>query len=93
MAKKRMQMEYDLGIHALTLAGYDAQWLQAMLEKKNDEVNESKICVPNPAAISLCGQFHASNGMHITDNEIFISFEMREHKEARAEAEKDKKRQ
>ena len=31
--------------------------------------------------------------MHITDKDIFIAFEIWEHKEKRAEAEKDKKRQ
>jgi hypothetical protein len=35
---------------------------------------------------------HASNGMHITENDIFIAFGIRERKEARAAAEKDKKR-
>ncbi len=94
-----IQTANDLAIHALTLAGYDAQWLQATLEKKNDESNES-ICVPNTAArqerLALArghgGRFHASNGMHITENDIFIAFEIRERKEARAAAEKDKKR-
>ena len=41
---KAIQMANDLAIHALTLAGYNAQWLQATLKKK--EVEEL-ICVPN----------------------------------------------
>ncbi len=94
-----IQMANDLAIHALTLVGYNAQWLQATLEKKNNESNKS-ICVPNTAArqerLALAhghgGQFHASNGMHITENDIFIAFEIQERKEARAAAEKDKKR-
>ncbi len=94
-----IQTANDLVIHALTLAGYNAQWLQATLEKKNNKSNES-ICVPNTAArqerLALAcghgGRFHASNGMHITENYIFIAFEIREQKEARAAAEKDKKR-
>jgi hypothetical protein len=96
-----IQKANDLAIHALTLAGYDAQWLQATLEKKScDEVAEESICVPNTSArqewLAIArghgGQFHASNGMHITDNDIFIAFEIREQKEKRAEAERDKKR-
>ncbi len=43
---KAIQTANDLAIHALTVVGYDAQWLQAALRKK--EVEES-ICVPNTA--------------------------------------------
>ncbi len=68
--------------------------------KEGDKVTKS-ICVPNTAprqerlnlACGQGGRFHASNGMHITDNDIFIAFEIQECKEKKAEAEKDKKRQ
>ena len=43
---KAIQTANDLTIHALTVARYDAQWLQATLKKQ--EVEES-ICVPNTA--------------------------------------------
>ena len=43
---KAIQTANDLAIHALTEVGYDAQWLQATLRKK--EVEEL-ICVPNTA--------------------------------------------
>jgi hypothetical protein len=91
-----VQMANDLAIFALSNAGYDAHFLQATLQKK--EVEES-ICVLNTAerqerlatALGHGGRFHASNGMHITDNNIFIAFELKDRKKARAEAEKDKK--
>ncbi len=95
-----IQMVNDLTIHALSVVRCDAQWLQTMLEKKSDKDTKS-ICVPNTAPrqeqLALAHghgrRFHASNGMHITDNDTFIAFEILEHKEKRAEAEKDKKRQ
>ena len=67
---------------------------------KKKEVEEL-ICVLNTAtqqerltiACGRGGKFHASNGMHITNNNIFISFEMRDRKKAREEAEKEKKHQ
>ena len=43
-----IQTANDLVIHALTLEGYDAQWLQVTLERK--DVAEESICVPNTAA-------------------------------------------
>jgi hypothetical protein len=92
-----VQTANDLAIFALSNARYDAHFLQATLQKK--EVEEL-ICVPNKAAqqerLAIArghgGRFHASNGMHITDNDIFIAFEMKDRKKARTEAEKDKKR-
>jgi hypothetical protein len=92
-----VQTANNLAVFALSNAGYDAHFLQATLQKK--EVEES-ICVPNTAkqqerlatARGHCGRFHASNGMHITDNDIFIPFELKDRKKARVEAEKDKKR-
>jgi hypothetical protein len=91
-----IQTANNLAIFALSMAGYNAHFLQATLEKK--EVKES-VCVPNTAARQEWlatarghgGQFHASNGMHITDKDIFIAFEMKDCKKARAESEKDKK--
>jgi hypothetical protein len=91
-----VQTANDLTIFALLNAGYDAHFLQATLQKK--EVEEL-ICVPNTAeqqerlatTRGHGGRFHASNGMHITDNDIFIAYELKDRKKARAEAEKDKK--
>ncbi len=38
-------------------------------------------------------QFQATNGMNITNNDIFIAFKMKDRAAARAAAEKDKKDQ
>jgi hypothetical protein len=93
---KAIQTANELAIHALMVAGYDGHWLQSTLKKK--EVDES-ISVANTAARQERqaiahghgGRFHASNGMQITDNDIFIAFEMKDHKKAKAEAKKEKK--
>ncbi len=77
------------------MGGYDAQWLKVTLKKK--KVIEESICVPNTAAwweqlAIACGhsrQFYASNGMNITNNDIFIAFEMKDQVAARAAAQKD----
>jgi hypothetical protein len=89
-------MANDLAIHALTMGGYNAQWLKVILKKK--EVEES-ICVPNTAArweqlavaLGHSGQFHASIDMNITNNNILILFKMKYWVAARATAKKDKK--
>ncbi len=91
-----IQTANDLASHALTMDGYDAQWLKVMLKKK--EVEQS-ICVPNTVtqrerlamAHGHGGQFHASSGMHITNNNILIASEMKDRQAARASAKKDKK--
>jgi len=93
---KAIQTANDRADHALTVVGYNGHWLQATLKKK--EVEES-ICVPNSAArqewLAIArghgGQFHASNGMRITDNDISIAFEMKDRKKARVEAKKEKR--
>jgi hypothetical protein len=92
-----IQKANELAIHALNTAGYDAQWLEATLNKK---AVEETVCVPNSEtrlerldnARGHGGRFHATNGMHLTDDDIFISIEMKDRKKAREEAEKDKKR-
>ncbi len=43
-----IQTTNDLAIHALKMAGYNAQWLKATLKKK--KVLEETICVPNTVA-------------------------------------------
>jgi hypothetical protein len=92
-----IQMASDLAIHALTMGGYDAQWLKATLKKK--KWVEESICVPNTVAQQgwlaiVCGhskQFKATNGMNITNNNIFIAFKMKDRTAPRAAAKKDKK--
>ena len=84
-------------VHALNIAGYEAERLEARVNKK--EVEET-ICVPNPAdqleqlanARGHGGRFHATHGIHLTADDIFISVQMKDHKRAIEEAEKDKKR-
>ncbi len=76
-----IQMANDLVIHAPMMDGYNAQWLKAMLKKK--EVEES-ICVPNTAvqweqlavALGHGRQFHASNNMNINNNNILKDEEL-----------------
>ncbi len=61
-------------------------------------MGEESICVPHTEArqeqLAIArghgGRFHASNSMHITDNDIFIAFKMKDRQKARAEAEKKK---
>jgi hypothetical protein len=92
-----IQMANDLAIYTLTMGGCEAQWLNTTLKKK--KVGEESICVPNTAArrewVAIAhghgGQFHASNSMNITDNNIFIAFKMKDQVVARAAAKKDKK--
>ncbi len=93
-----IQMANDFAIHALIMAGYNAQWLKAMLKKK--KVVEETICGLNTAAQQEWPaiahghgkQFQATNSMNITNNDIFIVFEMKDRAAARAAAKKDKKR-
>jgi hypothetical protein len=66
---------------------------------KKNKVGEQSICVPKTAACwerlavarGHSKQFQATNGMNITDNNIYIAFEMKYQVEARAAAKKDKK--
>jgi hypothetical protein len=75
--------------HALTMGGYNAQWLKATLKKK--KLVEELICVPNTAAqqerLAVAHghrkQFQATNGMNITNNDIFIAFKMKDLAETR----------
>lgn len=89
MTNFSIQMVDGLTIFALSMAGYDAHFLQRTLEKK--EVEES-IHAPETAAqqdrlaiVHRYGrQFHMPIGVHVMDNNIFIAFEMKDHKKARA---------
>ena len=92
-----IQKANDLAVHALNIAGYEAERLEGRINKK--EVEET-ICVPIPAdrlerlanARGHGGRFHATKGIHLTADDIFISIEMKDRKKAIEEAEKDKKR-
>jgi hypothetical protein len=88
----------DLAIHSLAQAGYDAQWLKAMLEKKEEE---RPITQPNTVKRQQAladvhthgGCFHLTEGMHVTSDDFFISHEIGKNKEVCKDAEKDKKQQ
>jgi len=91
-----VQNANDISVLALHNAGYDAQWLTATLKKKKEE---ESVCVPySPSKVDMLanacghgGRFHATNGMHLTADEMFIAEEMKLCKEERVTAEKDKK--
>jgi hypothetical protein len=91
-----VQNANDISVLALHNVGYDAQWLTATLKKKKEE---ESVCVPySPSKVEMLanacghgGRFHATNGMHLTADEMFIAEEMKLCKEERVTAEKDKK--
>jgi len=91
-----VQNANHISVLALHNAGYDAQWLTATLKKKKEE---ETVCVPySPSKVELLakacghgGRFHATNGMHLTADEIFIAEEMKSRQEERAALEKEKK--
>ena len=92
-----IQNAIDLAIHALTQGGYDAQWLKATLETKEEE---RSITQPNTVERQLAltnarthgGRFHVTGGIHVTSNDFFISQEIDVNRLASAAVEKDKKR-
>ena len=92
-----VQNANEISVLALHNAGYDAQWLTATLKKKKEE--EETVCVPySPSKVELLakacghgGRFHATNGMHLTADEIFIAEEMKSRQEERVALEKEKK--
>ena len=93
-----VQAANDLAIHALIQAGYDAQWLKATLEKKEEErpITQSNTVKRQQALAGVHthgGCFHVTGGIHITSDDFFISHEIGENEEACGDAEKDKKRQ
>ena len=97
MTRWSIQNANDLAIHALTQGGYDAQWLKAKLETKEEE--ERSITQPNTVERQLVlanghthgGCFHVTGGMHVTSNDFFISHEIGVNCLAIAAVEKDKK--
>ena len=78
----------------LNQAGYDAQHLQAMLIKKDNQ--QERVMEPNTVARGLAkakglgGCFHVTHGAHMTCNDLFIAAELSGHKDKRAEEEKKK---
>jgi hypothetical protein len=92
-----IQNASKLAIHALAQGGYDAQWLKARLNKS--DAAKRPITQPNTRARqeSLAharghgGRFHATGGMHITSDDLFISIEMNARNDERATVEKEKK--
>jgi hypothetical protein len=79
-------------------AGYDAQWLKATL-KKSDDADSISITQPHTRARQEAlaharghgGRFHATRGMHVTSDDMFISMEINARNEKRAAVKKEKK--
>ena len=82
-----VQNANELAVHALTQAGYDGQLLKATFKKKLKE-EDHQITLPNTQARweALAqarghgGWFHATGGMHVTPDDLFISMEMAQRK-------------
>ena len=82
-----VQAANDLAIYALTHVGYDAQWLKATLEKKEEG---QPITQPNTVTRQQAltdvhthgGHFNVTGGIHVTSDDFFISHEIGKNKEA-----------
>jgi hypothetical protein len=92
-----VQNANDFSIHALMQAGYDAQWLKAMLKKLEDTNSRPITQLHTQArqealahAHSHGGRFHATGGMHVTLDDMFILMEINARNEKRAAIEKEK---
>jgi hypothetical protein len=93
-----IQAGNDRSIHALKQAGYDAEYLQATLQQRAAETDQP-VTQPNTLAQQQAlanarghgGRFHATGGMHVTSDDLFIAMEMTVWNEERAKVEKDRK--
>jgi hypothetical protein len=88
----------ELSVHALTQAGYNGQLLKATFKKKLEEEDQQNT-LPNTQARREAltqvrghgGRFHATGGMHVTSDDLFISMEMAQQKGESLALEKEKK--
>ncbi len=93
-----IQNANELAIHALTQAGYNGQLLKATLKKKLEEEDQQITLLNTQARREVLaharghgGWFHATGGMHVTSDDLFISMEMATRKEETLALEKEKK--
>jgi hypothetical protein len=93
-----VQNANDLATLALMQAGYDVQWLKAMLKKSKDAdsrpITQPHTRARQEALAHVCGHggwFHATGGMHVTSDDMFISMEINVRNEKRAAVKKEKK--
>ena len=76
-----IQAANDRAIHALKQAGYAAEYLQAILQERNEEESDRPITQPNTLARQQAlanarghgGRFHVTGGTHVTSDDVFMS--------------------
>jgi hypothetical protein len=97
---RNIQAANDHAVHALSLAGFDAQFLQATYVAKKDVEERATITVPNTRERQLAlantkghgGVYHVMRGgRNITNNDFFVAAELKDRKKGRADGMKKKK--